>query len=188
MNRSLGKYSSQCLSCFVSWKWVAGTRRALAVMLQWVNQNINNLPPLCLYKSSLCYKETYIFLCVLMVLFFLQPSETPIARNRRKAAQRKKKIKLLRFTLILWIRHRAFAGFWRIVLQILGHLLFMETWFLKAKDKNGMLSSRLCPKGMQIGMQVSLMCYNQLKNVSRYLARLDSVSNLIWIGLTFFWS
>ncbi|PHT27538.1 Methyl-CpG-binding domain-containing protein 5 [Capsicum baccatum] len=36
---------------------------------------------------------------------------------------------------------------------ILGHLLFMETWFLKAKDKNGMLSSRLCLKGMQIGMQ-----------------------------------
>ncbi|KAM3202151.1 hypothetical protein P3L10_029775 [Capsicum annuum] len=33
----------------------------------------------------------------------------------------------------------------------------METWFLKAKDKNGMLSSRLCPKGMQIGMQVDLI-------------------------------
>ncbi|PHT96971.1 hypothetical protein BC332_34101 [Capsicum chinense] len=36
---------------------------------------------------------------------------------------------------------------------ILGHLLFMATWFLKTKDKNGMLSSRLCLKGMQIGMQ-----------------------------------
>ncbi|PHT61519.1 hypothetical protein T459_34636 [Capsicum annuum] len=61
---------------------------------------------------------------------------------------------------------------------ILGHLLFMETWFLKAKDKNGMLSSRLCPKGMQIGMQVSLMCYNQLKNVSRDLIVVDGF--LLW--------
>lgn len=122
MNQSPGVNSGQRLRCFISWKRVASARRqtlVVAVMLQWVNENINNnLWPLRLYVSPLCSKETCIFLRVLMVQFPLQPSETPPSKKQKKSVSKTKKITSFYFDSatppqsVCWVQTDTSADTW----------------------------------------------------------------------------
>lgn len=85
-----------------------------------MNQNINNnnLLPLCLYQSALCYKEMYTFLRVLMVQFLLQPSETPPIKKQKKSISKTKKVTSFYFDSgnppqsVCWVQTDTSADTW----------------------------------------------------------------------------
>ncbi|WMV55971.1 hypothetical protein MTR67_049356 [Solanum verrucosum] len=70
-----------------------------------------------------------------------RPSETPQSK-KQKSGSKTKKVRLLLFTLTLPIHQRVCVGFRLILMKIRENLLLMATWFLKPRNKNGMLSSQ----------------------------------------------